>query len=158
MAETPLDYDKIIWQVFYVGVISSVVLLYHAKYTNLLDPLGKDLALILGFSVLVYSFFLVLGYGFKKKIAAGSNSNKEMAEKLDKLYYPRVRWMGESILLFIAVSFIILFYDKLALLVLIMLIAVILCLIANFQAMNKQCQKKECKCACDNIKKLTPKN
>lgn len=110
MTETPLDYDKIIWQVFAVGILSSVVILYHVHTSLINNPTIKIFSLTLGFGILVYSFMLILGYGTKKntmiciirnKKIENYELEKEMDEKLNKKFYSRVRGIGEFILIFI---------------------------------------------------------
>ena len=96
MPETPLDYDKIIWEVFAVGVVSSVVILY---YTITKSLNGYELwALIFGFAILIYSFKLILGYGFKKKSLIIERPEVRI-NGLSRHAYPRVRFIGELIML-----------------------------------------------------------
>jgi len=109
MTETPLEYDRIIWTVFSVGVISSVVMLYYVRYMNISDSIGKILAFSLGFSVLVYSFMLIRGYAWKKRCLLEVHPDKALKEKIDHEPYFRVRWIGEIILGFIGSYYIISF-------------------------------------------------
>ena len=137
MSESVLDYDKIIWEVFAVGVISSVIILYYVKYGNISYPTDKILALMLGFSVLVYSFFLSLGYGSKKKSLLKITKNEEiksLSKELNNKCYVRTKWMGEAILLLIVAYYFYAFYliqKSIVTPLVIILIAVILCIIAN---------------------------
>lgn len=126
--ETTLDYDSIIWQVFSVGVVASVTILYYFLKGDL--PKGwESYGLLLGFSILVYSFFLVLGYGFKKCQPNGSEV------KLNACY-PRVRWMGEAILIMIGIFYWMSFPEK-CLPIITLLIGGILCCFANIIALKK---------------------
>ncbi len=128
MPETHLDYDKIIWEVFAVGVVSSVVMLY---YFITQDLKGYGLwALILGFSILIYSFFLILGYGFKKSLFLRKNPG-ERIEELERRWYPRVRWIGEIILILIGVIYFITSSNYRLILFLILLIFIVIMCIAN---------------------------
>ena len=105
MPETVLDYDKQIWTVFSVGVVASVVILYNVISDNLKDY--EIWALILGFSILVYCFFAIWGYGVKKKVTIDKLKKegldrrlyKKIGNTLDDKVYSRSRWMGEAILL-----------------------------------------------------------
>jgi phosphatidylglycerophosphate synthase len=123
MVNTPLDYDKIIWQVFSVGVVSSVLILYYF-HSNKIPSEWNLYALSIGFAILIYSSFLVLGYGFKKKDLNGG--------ELDKKGYPRVRWMGEIILFFLVVAYFLSFGSNWGISALILLIFILLSYIANY--------------------------
>ena len=115
MPETHLDYDKIIWEVFSIGVVSSVIILYYGT-EKIMSDLHQILTLTLGFAILAYSFILFKGYNFKKKIlgkiiGGGSFKNedykisKEMDVRLSKKAYPRVKWMAEFILILIGIIY-----------------------------------------------------
>lgn len=120
MANTPLEYEKIIWKVFAVAVTASVIILYYSispdKFPNVIF---RILALSLGFSILAYSFMLIIGYGIKKRIILDIiNPNppipnhrfidenicitSELARRLNNRCYPRVRYIAEFIFLIIA--------------------------------------------------------
>lgn len=138
MSCASLDFDKQIWVVFSIGVISSVIILYFVKYGNMKNPTDQLLALILGFVILIYSFFSVLGYAKKQKIVQRiDDRSKELAEELDKIWYFRARWMGEIILIFIGIIYFIAFYQYWYILTLILLIAIVLCCCANCKARKK---------------------
>ncbi len=153
MAESYLDYDKTILEVFAVGVVSSVIVLYYAneKITN---NIFQILALILGFSILAYSFILSCGYNSKKRTLIDilknppcnleSEKYKIMKEKnirLKRKIYPRVRWMAEYILLFIALLYFGSFYflkDWIILIpFIIIIIFILMSIIANLKSLEK---------------------
>ena len=102
MVDTPLDYDKIIWTIFSVGVGFSVIALYQIDKIPFRFQL---LTLILGFAVLIYSFFAIKGYGFKKEILYEENNNIKFKERLKGRFYFRTRWIGESILIFLGIIY-----------------------------------------------------
>lgn len=134
MTDTPLDYDKIIWTVFSVGVISSVVILYH--FYNPQE--FQILALSLGFAVLVYSFFLILGYGWKKKCSMKMPNNIALKNEIDSKNYVRTRWIGELILVVIGGIYFYAFGCKWIWVPLTILIFFsLLCIIANWCAKKK---------------------
>ena len=64
MVDTPLDYDKIIWTIFSVGVGFSVIALYQIDKIPFRFQL---LTLILGFAVLIYSFLQLRDMDLRKK-------------------------------------------------------------------------------------------
>ena len=105
-----IGYDKLIWTVFSIGVVSSVIILYYF-YTANLGYILSLLALILGFAILIYSFLLVRGYNHKKsKIIKIVKDHYffSLSEKLRRELegpYPRTRWMGESILILIGIVY-----------------------------------------------------
>jgi len=121
MTETPLDYDRIIWEVFSVGIVSSVIILYYVILGNIKGY--EILALFLGFSILTYSFMLVRGYGKKKNILSNMiknhlpfqdeshELNRRHIIRLDRESYFRVRWIGEIILFIIAFYYVYVFYS-----------------------------------------------
>ena len=98
-----------------MGVVSSVVILYTALYGKIVEDTFKILALSVGFAILVYSFFLILGYGFKKKklerIIRNNNNvqingednliQRKLGQILRRSWYPRVKCIGELVLAFI---------------------------------------------------------
>lgn len=137
MSETPLDYDRMIWEVFAIGVVYSVMILYffHKGY---LSKNLEILSLIFGFSVWVYSFSLVLGYNFKKKRLLEVTEDKEiklLKKDLKNKCYVRTRWMGEIILILIGFYYFVSFQKK-WIPIIIILIAFILCSTANYSANN----------------------
>ncbi|MBI2449503.1 hypothetical protein HYV49_04365 [Candidatus Pacearchaeota archaeon] len=137
MSETILDYDKIIWEVFAIGVTASIIILYNVVNLESKIPKNFDvLVLILGFSILIYSSILFLGYNFKKSIFINSDSKNKIKEKLEKSWYPRARWMAEIILLFIIILYFKAFTEKWIPIV-ILLITIVICSIANCCAKKK---------------------
>lgn len=129
-----LEYEKIIWQIFYVGVGVSLIVLYlfYCDACFKEDILLKTGILGFGFAVLIYSFLSVLGYGFKKKHFCGD-------EKLNE-FYVRTRWVGETIIIFLIFSYFISFYliDKLIFPIFILLLFIVMFLIANLKAMGSK--------------------
>ena len=118
MPETVLDYDKQIWTIFSVGVVASVVILYHVVYGIIDDFTGKILALTLGFFILTYCFFATCGYGIKKReniralrrrLHPNIRIYQSVGDRLDNRCYPRSRWMGETILGLIGIYYIYVF-------------------------------------------------
>ena len=169
--DTILDYNKIIWQTFGVGVTASVIILYSVINKESMIPEDfKVLTLSLGFAILVYSFLLTLGYGTQKGKLM-KMKEKNLSKILAEMWYPRVRWMGEAILIFIGFCYFVAFYeisntptlttliphiiDLLVKLhiptliyislppVMILMIAIILCIIANILAKKKAKIAKE---------------
>lgn len=123
MAETPLEYDKVIWQVFAVGVISSVTILYNViKLESEIPKSFELLSLLLGFGILLYSSFLVLGYGYKKgrlihiithQRASRENTlgdeirtSRDLSNNLSVGIYTRTRYMAELILLLLVIIYV----------------------------------------------------
>ena len=154
MSETVLDYDKIIWEVFAIGITASIVILYNVIHLENKIPENFDvLALILGFSILIYSFILFLGYNFKKdKLIECFNDKSlekdyklenELSEKLHKSFYPRTKWMAEIILLFIIILYFKAFSKNWPIPIIILSIAVLLCYIANCCAKRKDGKKEK---------------
>lgn len=109
MPDTPLEYDKIIWTVFSVGVISSVVILYNVNQGGINGEIYKLMALVLGFFILTYSFILIRGYGWKKKCLQSMPENQELRRRINSKPYFRTRWMGESILGLIGIYYFVVF-------------------------------------------------
>ena len=100
-----LEYDKQIWTTFSIGVVSSVSILYYTQTKDFNQSLIL-FALILGFSILIYCFFLTCGYGTKKKIACKGSI---LAYELKNKNYLRARWMGEFIMIIIGIYYLIVF-------------------------------------------------
>ncbi|MEK6945244.1 MAG: hypothetical protein AABW63_00440 [Nanoarchaeota archaeon] len=96
MKENNLEFDSQIWTIFSIGVVSSVIILYYVLSGKENSTGLKALALISGFAILIYSFCLVLGYQVKQKIV---QKNSKLEEELDKIWYPRAKFMAEIILL-----------------------------------------------------------
>jgi len=108
MVETEITYDQMIWTVFSVGIISSVVILYYSSFI-IPGQTNKFFALMLGFFILIYCIFLIFGYNKKKEILRRiiEENNmyygdywveEEMIRRLEDECYPRAKWMGEIIL------------------------------------------------------------
>jgi len=121
MSETPIEYDKMIWEVFAIGVTASVIILYFVIKTESEIPneYFKLSALILGFSILLYSTFLFGGYNFKKIVMYELIKNpkeknhsieRRMVMKLDEKCYPRTKYMAELILVGIIAGYFYSFY------------------------------------------------
>lgn len=127
-----LEFDKQIWNVFLIGVVSSVIILYYFYVSALSNNLKSDM-LMLGFSILIYSFLSILGYAHKKE----RYGDKKMSNE----YYTRTRWMGESILVLIIIYYFISFFISLSNIIIpliISIIAEITCLIANSKEFRKK--------------------
>lgn len=136
--ESVLKFDKTIWQIFAIGITASVVILYHVVNPKSTIPESlKIWALTLGFSILIYSFILTLGYGAKKGIIDNS-----FFKRLNNIWYPRTRWMGEIILIFIGIIYFLSFNSYWYIPMIILLIFILLCCIANC-CINKDSQEKE---------------
>lgn len=110
MPETPLEYDQIIWTVFSIGVISSVIILYYINQEMISGQNSQIMALVLGSSILVYSFILILGYGSKKRTLIETNNDLshfdgEFSRRLRNRSYPHARWLAEIILFVIWVYY-----------------------------------------------------
>lgn len=155
MSETVLNYDKIIWEIFAIGITTSIVILY--KVISLESKIPENFriyTLILGFSILIYSFILSLGYGVKKDklIACFRELNSDyklenkMSEKLNNSWRPRVKWMAEIIMILIIVFYFILFImlGNIYIPIIILLIALLLCCIVNCCRKKKSKEWKGC--------------
>ncbi len=96
MEENSLEYEKQIWNVFSIGVVASIVILYFVLQGDLGNGKLEIATLLLGFAILLYCSFSILGYG--KKIRIIREKGPPLLKELKKSWYPRTRWMGELIL------------------------------------------------------------
>lgn len=137
MTKDIAEYENRIWNIFSVGIISSVLILYEVYKNNNFSGNIKIFPLILGFSILVYCFFAILGYGTKKKelIKILEEEKDKLVLRLKGRFYSRSRWMGEGILILIGIYYLIAFIQiNLAFIfipIAIVILAIFTCLFAN---------------------------
>ncbi len=147
MKDTPLEHDKQIWTFFSIGVVSPVIILYFVVLEKLNGYEGW--ALVLGFSILIYSIFLTLGYGFKKQKSIesfgefGSYLDYDFGRRLKRSYYPKTKFMAEIILILIGFLYLKAFLEAGHLLIFILILSIALALncIANCKAKSKYRRK-----------------
>lgn len=112
-------------------------------FSNLIEGwIVQILTLSFGFSILVYSFLLVLGYGTKKKILIDKCLTDDCLKKeLKTKIYARTRFMGEAILILLGISYLFTFLliKDWAILIpfIIVLIFGLICVISNLLSLNK---------------------
>ena len=104
MAQEVLDYDQMIWKVFSVGIVYSIILLY-SSIEIIDDGLFKTLALTFGFGILLYSSFLVRGYGWKKECLMEVYPDLNLKNRINSELYTRVRLVAEFILIGVIIAY-----------------------------------------------------
>ena len=105
-------YDRMIWVVFGGGVALSLWILYAHWLGNELPRTADFVMLLLGVIVLIYSFLLFLSFNQKKEFFYKKHNEyfrKKNFHTLTIYDHIRVRYIGEFILVFIFLIYVVTF-------------------------------------------------